>query len=260
MRLKITLEVLPLVSGNILPISYQFELASAFNRLIMSNMQAYEKWLFDNGLQPIDNIRQKVYSLSNLYVPKVYVVGDRLYINVPRIQFWVSFLPEVETREFLTQQLLDKQFSIGDSKSAVAFKIIAIDDISPVIFTEIMEYQSISPIVVKALRQNNSLDYLSPDNQFFSQFMIEELIDRWESFYKRSYDGDRTFQFTLLMQPRRKAVSIFTDTPHFQKVVGYMLKFRLQMSPVLQEFAYICGLGDDIGYGFGYVELLKKKK
>ena len=173
MRLKITLEVLPLVSGNILPISYQFELASAFNRLIMSNMQAYEKWLFDNGLQPIDNIRQKVYSLSNLYVPKVYVVGDRLYINVPRIQFWVSFLPEVETRKFLTQQLLDKQFSIGDSKSAVAFKIIAIDDISPVIFTEIMEYQSISPIVVKALRQNNSLDYLSPDNQFFSQFMIE---------------------------------------------------------------------------------------
>ena len=62
------------------------------------------------------------------------------------------------------------------------------------------------------------------------------------------------------MQPRRKAVSIFPDTPHFQKVVGYMLKFRLQMSPVLQEFAYICGLGDDIGYGFGYVELLKKKK
>ena len=260
MRLKITLEVLPLVSGNILPISYQYELASAFNRLITSNKEAYENWLSANGLRPIDNIRQKVYSISNLYVPKVYVETDRLYVNVPRIQFWVSFLPEVETRTFLTQQLLDKQFSIGDYKSSVTFKIIAVDDISPVVFTEIMEYQSISPIVVKALRPNNTLDYLSPDNQFFSQFMVEELIDRWESFYKRSYDGDRAFQFTLLTQPRRKAVSIFTDSPRCQKVVGYMLKFRLQMSPVLQEFAYVCGLGDDIGYGFGYVELLKKKK
>ena len=156
--------------------------------------------------------------------------------------------------------MLDKQFSIGDHKSSVTFKIISVDDISPVVFTEIMEYQSISPIVVKALRPNNTLDYLSPDNEFFAQFMVEELIERWESFYKRSYDGDRAFQFTLLTQPRRKAVSIFTDSPRSQKVVGYMLKLRLQMSPVLQEFAYVCGLGDDIGYGFGYVELLKKKK
>jgi CRISPR-associated endoribonuclease Cas6 len=260
LRLKITLEVLPQVSGNVLPISYQFELAAAFHRLITSNKTAYEKWLSDNGLKPIDNIRQKVYSLSNLYVPKVFVETDRLYVNVPYIQFWISFLPEVETRNFLNQQLLDKQFSIGDCKSAVAFRISAIDDISPVHFTDVMEYQSISPVVVKALRPNNTLDYLSPDNQYYSQFMVEELIERWESFYHRSYDGDRSFQFTLLAAPRRKAVSIFTDTPHRQKVVGYMLKFRLAMSPVLQEFAYICGLGDDIGYGFGYIELLKKKK
>lgn len=260
MRLKITLEVLPEVSGNILPISYQFELAAAFTRLITSDKEAYDAWLAANGLTPLDNIRQKVYSLSNLYVPKVFVEGDRLYVNVPRIQFWVSFLPEVETRSFIDAQLLDKQFSIGDSKSAVTFKISAISDISPVVFTDVMEYQSISPVVIKALRPNNTLDYLSPDNQFFSQFMVEELIERWEAFYKRKYEGDRSFHFNLLAVPRRKAVTIFTDTPRHQKVVGYMLKFRLKMSPVLQEFAYVCGLGDDIGFGFGYIELLKKKK
>ncbi len=260
MRLKITLEVLPLVSGNILPISYQFELAAAFHRLISANKAAYEKWLSDNGLKPIDNIRQKVYSLSNLYVPKVFVETDRLYINVPRIQFWVSFMPEVGTRSFLMEQLMQKQFSIGDSKSTVAFKITAVEDISPVEFSDVMEYQSISPIVVKALRPNNTLDYLSPDNQYFSQFMIEELIERWENYFKYKYDGDRAFRFTLLSAPRRKAVTIFAETARRQKVVGYMIKFKLEMSPVLQEFAYICGLGDDIGYGFGYIELLKKKK
>lgn len=260
MRLKISLEVLPQVSGNVLPISYQFELAAAFNRLITANKEAYEKWLSRNGLKPIDNIRQRVYSLSNLYVPKVYVETDRLYVNVPRIQFWVSFLPEVDTRSFLIDQLHDKQFSIGDSKSSVAFKVTDIDDISPVNFAYEMDYQSISPIVVKALRPNNTLDYLTPENPVFSQFMIEELIERWENYYKRNYDGDRSFRFTLLAPPRRKAVSIFTDTPRRQKVVGYMLKFKLEISPVLQEFAYVCGLGDDIGYGFGYVELLKKKK
>jgi len=260
LRLKITLEVLPAISGNVLPISYQFELAAAFNRLLTADKAAYETWLSANGLKPIDNVRQKVYSLSNLYVPKVYVESDRLYVNVPRIQFWVSFMPESGTREFIEHQFLEKQFSIGDVKSAVHFKVTSIDDISPVVFDQLMEYQSISPIVVKALRPNRTLDYLSPDNQFFSQFMIEELIERWEGYHKCNYTGDRTFRFQLLSPARRKAVTIFSDTPRHQKVVGYMLKFSLEMSPVLQEFAYVCGLGDDIGYGFGYIELLKKKK
>ena len=51
-----------------------------------------------------------------------------------------------------------------------------------------------------------------------------------------------------------------SNQPSPQKIVGYMLKFRLEMDPELQEFAYVSGLGDDINLGFGYVELIRKHK
>ena len=260
MRFKVSLEVRTETNGNVLPVSYQYELAATFHNLLTENKEAYNQWLADNNLLPIDNQRQKVYALSNLYIPRVFVEGDRMYVNVPRIQFWVSFLPEVGTRKFLKKCLRDKSLLFGDTQSKMEFKVCGVHDISPVEFTDTMDYQSLAPVVVKALRPNHSLDYLSPDNPYFSQFMIDEMIERWESLHRCRYEGDRSFRFTLLMPPRRKAVTLFSDTNHRIKEVGYMIKFRLEMDPVLQEFAYICGLGDDIAHGFGYIELLKKEK
>lgn len=260
MRLKISLEVLPQISGSVLPISYQFELSACFNRLITATPQRYEAWLKANGLTPQDNEHFKVYALSNLYVPKIRVIDDRLEINVPRIQFWVSLLPEIGTRQFLEESLLGVEFSVGDCKSAVSFRVTEIDNISPVEYNDVMEYQSLAPIVVKALRQNNTLEYLSPTNPVFAQFLVDGLIERWEAYYKMPYTGHRGFDFALLCEERRKAVAIFPDTAMQKKVIGYMIKFYLAMAPELQEFAYTSGIGDDIQFGFGYIELLKKKK
>lgn len=260
MRLKISLEVLPQISGTVLPISYQFELSVCFNRMITANPQRYEAWLKANGLTLQDNEHFKVYALSNLYVPKIRVIDDRLEINVPRIQFWVSLLPEIGTRQFLEESLLGMEFSVGDCKSAVSFRVTEIDDISPVEYNDVMEYQSLAPIVVKALRQNNTLEYLSPTNPVFAQFLVDGIIERWEAYYKMPYTGNRRFDFALLCEGRRKAVAIFPDTAMQKKVIGYMIKFYLAMAPELQEFAYTSGIGDDIQYGFGYIELLKKKK
>ena len=252
---------MPDVSGIVLPISYQYELAQAFHQLLTADLAAYESWLSTNGLQSLTHEEApRAYSLSNLYVPKILVEGDRLSIQVPRIQFWVSMLPQYDTREFLESALLGKVMAVGDAQSSVSFRISAIDNISPVIYRDRMEYQTLSPIVVKALRNNGTLEYLSPTNPYFSEFMYEGLVERWENFYGRRFEGIRGFQFQLLAPERRKAVNVGAGTPGATKVVSYMLKFRLEMDAELQEFAYITGIGDDLENGFGYIELLKKKK
>lgn len=259
MRFKISLNVIPEVSGDVLPISYQHELATVFANLIHEDKEAFRKWETDNGLFNSAHIPY-LYSISNLYVPKILVENDRLRICVPRIQFWVSFIPEIGTRDLLKQQLLNRKISIGDSFSSVHFQICDVSDVSPVEFLEAMEYQTLSPVVIKAYRANHTLEYLSPSNHVFPEFMIEDLIERWEHFYNCPYSGNRTFSFTPLTNERRKAVTVFADTPNRQKVVGYMLKFRLEMDPVLQEFAYVSGLGNEIDKGFGYIELIRKRK
>lgn len=259
MRFKISLEINNLKFGNVLPISYQYELVSAVNYLLQSNIQEYEEWLNLNDFTLKDSEKQKLYSISNLYIPKIYVNGDRLYVNVPRIQFWLSVYPTFGTEQFLFKALMNKEIIIGDKISSVSFTVSDIQTVTPVEFKPVMEYQTLSPLVVVGMRPNKTIEYLSPHNVYFSQFMIDELVERWERIHKMPYLGDRRYSMELLQPERRKAVTVFSDTFQQQKVVGFMMKFRLHMAPELHELAYTLGLGDKINLGFGYIELLKKE-
>lgn len=260
MRLKFSLLLLPEVSGDVIPISYQFMFSKLFHEMLTSDPNSLTNWLFDNGLSFEEFSMNRYYVLSNLYIPKIRVDDDRLTICVPRIQFWVSFLPEVNTKEMLSSAFIDKEFSIGDEISSVRFKVAEIEEVSPVVYSEVMDYQSLSPIVVKALRQNNTIEYLNPNNPLYAQFLIEGLIERWEFYYQCPYTGSRFYRFTLLQPERRKSVSTKNPDNSIQKVAGYMIKFRLKMSAILQEFAYVTGIGDELNNGFGYIELIRKRK
>jgi len=258
-RFKITLEIDAAKFGNILPISYQYELVSATQKLLTSDNEFYENWLSLNRLNRQDAMQTNLYSISNLYVPKIFVEGDRLHINVPRIQFWISFYPTINTDELLKHSMLGQKMVIGDDKSSVAFVISDIQTVSPVKLSPIMEYQTLSPLVIVGLRPNQTIEYLSPRSLYFPQFMVDGLIERWEFLNGREFRGNRRYKFELLQPERRKAVTVFTESLKQQKIVGYMIKFRLYADPELQEIAYTLGLGDHLNLGFGYLELLKKE-
>lgn len=258
MRLKITLEIVPQALGTVLPISYQCQLSQTVDQLLKADMQSFASWLSDNGFTPEDNTRYQLYSISNLYVPRIYVQGDRLQINVPRVQFWLSFYPESGTRELVTNALIGKSMDIGDQISRVRFLITAVDLVSPVKYSQVMEYQTLSPVVVQGVRPNRSMEYLFPQNPCFSEFFVQDLIERWEHIHRMPYTGSRSYKFQSLRADKRKAVSCWNGTPQQRKIIGYMLKFRLTIDPKLQEIAYVCGLGDCIHLGFGYLELLQK--
>lgn len=259
MRLKISLELVPEKFGNTLPISYQYELTSIITQMMTENTSLYEDWLSKNNLTSEIAKSVNLFTISNLYIPKIFVEGDRLRINVPRIQFWISVLPFIGTEDLIRETLLDRTFVLGDNQSCVCFHISDISYVSPVKFFNMMEYQTLSPLVIIGLRPNKSIEYLNPHSLYFPKFMVEGLIERWENLYNQPYLGDRRYKFELLMPEKRKAVTIYTDTIQQQKVVGYMMKFRLYMAPELQEIAYTLGLGDNIKEGFGYIELLKKE-
>ena len=258
MRFKVVLTLNTNVSGNVLPISYQYELSSAINRILTEDNVRYLNWLSINGLTEDDAVQQKLYSLSNLYVPRLYVHEDRMTINVPRVQFWISFHHSINTEEYVKSALLAHDLVLGDRKSRVHFTVESIDPVTPVECKETMVYQSISPVTVIAIRANNSVEYLEPSNPFFGQFIVEELIERWERLHKMPYEGARHFLFHTLIAPKRKAVTVKSGTPMQKKVISYMIKFEITMDPMLQELAYDLGVGNKIHQGFGYIELLYK--
>ena len=258
MRFKVVLCLNKEVSGNILPISYQYELSAAVNKVLTEDRENYNYWLQSNNLTEQDAINQKLYSLSNLYVPRLFVQEDRMTIQVPRVQFWISFHHDNYTQEYVTKALMSRDIVLGDRKSRVHFTIESVEMITPVVYNETMVYQTISPITVIAIRANNSVEYLEPTNPYFAQFMVEELIERWERLNRRQYPGSHEFQFKVLIPPKRKAVTIKSGTPMQKKVIAYMIKFELRMDRMLHEIAYDLGIGNKIHQGFGYIELLYK--
>lgn len=260
MRFKLVLSVHPEAHGNVLPISYQYELTSCFNRLLMQDNKRYVDWLELNGLTPSDNIQTRVYAISNLYIPRIMVKGDRLTIKAPRVQCWLSFMPKQGTEEFVQQCFENKVIVIGDRISRVLLSIDQVSMLSEIELTETMDYTSLSPITVVSLnpRFGNRIEFLDPDNPFFSQFLFEELVERYERIKKRPYEGLRDFHFELLFPPKRKSIYVRRFSHKEQCIISYIMKFRLKMSLELQRFAYETGLGDKVNLGFGYIELLHK--
>ena len=57
MRFKLVLSVQTELSGNILPVSYQYELSSCVHRILTEDRGAYEQWLGMNGFLPEMNTR-----------------------------------------------------------------------------------------------------------------------------------------------------------------------------------------------------------
>lgn len=257
MRYKITLDVAAEVYGSVLPISYQHELSMAVRKLVTANTDDYHSWLSLNGFTDMECNRVNLYSVSNLYIPKIYVQSDRLQINAPRVQFWMSFYPEEQTTAFINHVLMGKEIVLGDSQSRVLFRVSGIDVVSPVVYQNVMEYQALSPVLVLGLRRDRTVEYLLPYNRYFAEFFVQDLIERWECIHHRPYYGDRNFRFELLQGEKRKAVSLTNHNGIEEKVVGYLIKFRLTLAPELQEIAYVCGIGDYLDCGFGYLELLK---
>ena len=230
MRFKVVLKLNVKTAGRVLPISYQCELSNAINWLLTSDRQLYRKWLQANNLTENDTHVFSPYSLSNLYVPHLFVFQDRMTIQVPRVQFWISFHHNEWTFEYLNEALLNKRFDLGDHKSFVNFVVESITPVKSVDFAETMIYQSISPVNVAAVRNDIN---------------------------KKSYNGSKDFSFRQLFPSKRKAVKVIYNN-RLTLVISHMLKFEMTMDPLLHEIAYDLGIGNDVYNGFGYIELLNK--
>ena len=81
---------------------------------------------------------------------------------------------------------------------------------------------------------------------------------KYEKIFGRPFDGDTGFSWSLLSEPKRKGIFMMRFTPEESKVIGYMYKFKLSMSPILHQIMYETGIGEKVNLGFGCVEILRQ--
>ena len=259
MRFKLILSVKAESFGNILPVSYQYELSAAVYRRFRENMEPYLHWLSSNGFPPVDDCRNRLFSFSNLYIPRIKVENDRLYILVKKIQMWISFLPGRGTRELVEKLFLGTTFVLGDKLSRVELTVDEIVECPVPEFGRETEYLALSPIVFMMARSNRSMEYIGPENPDYADCFHRTVLEKYEKIFGRPFDGNSDFSFQLLSEPKRKGIFMMRFTPEESKVIGYMYKFRLSMDPILHRILYDTGAGEKVNLGFGCVEILRQE-
>ena len=250
--LKLSIEKDPY--GNHLPINYQYELSSFVYTAINRSNTVYSTWLHQNGFA-VDNKYFRLFTFSNLLIPKYRITGDRLIIESPTLDWEIAFLPEQSTEEFIKGIFSEQVFTIGDKQSKVQFRVAGIELMPEPIFKDSDVFRTLSPVcITRHLSDEKKVFYESPDTHYASEALLMNLKNKYAAFYGHEFTGDDTFELTLLTMPQSKLINIKTDTPQQTKVRAYSFKFKLKADPKLLHVMYHCGLGEKNAMGFGCVE------
>ena len=256
MKFKITLKV-NRKFGDLLPFNYQYEQSAVIYRILAQADTQYSSWLHENGYLLHERKRFKLFCYSPFIFEKVKPLPEAGCLNIigEKAEWYISFIPEKSTFEFIQGIFAHQSFSIGNKKYQVAFDVVGVEAMSMPQLTEQMAFQAMSPICVK-LHKDNKTQYLSPDNPMFADGILKGLMARYESIHGQPFEmEDREFSFELTDNKiKSKLITIKANTPYESRVRGYLCSFRMKAPLELMKIAREGGIGEQCSQGFGFIK------
>lgn len=256
MKFKITLKI-DRKYGDLLPFNYQYEQSAVIYRILANADMQYSSWLHENGYLLHEAKRFKLFCYSPFIFEKVKPLPETGCLNIigEKATWYISFMPEKSTMEFIKGIFTHQSFTIGNKTYRVAFDVVGVEAIPMPPLHEEMDFQAISPICVK-LHEDHKTQYLSPDNPKFAQGILKGLLARYESIHGQPLAIDNnSFTFELTdTKVKAKLITIKANTPYESRVRGYLCSFRMKVPLELMKIAYEGGIGEQCSQGFGFIK------
>jgi CRISPR-associated endoribonuclease Cas6 len=256
MKFKLTLNI-DRKYGDCLPMNYQYEQSAVIYRILASADKNYSTWLHNNGFQLDNGKRFKLFCYSRFIFEKYRVMPKAHCMNIigNKVEWYLSFLPEKSTVEFVQGVFSFQHFIIGNKDYKVAFDVVNIETLPEENLIEEESFRANSPICIKE-KVGNNVKYLDPHDEHYVDGVLKGLLSRYEAFYQKPFNGDlSSFEFKVLDEtPKPVLVTIKANTVNQTHVKGYMFKFILRAPVELKKIAYESGIGEQCSQGFGYIE------
>lgn len=257
MRFKLTLKADKQAHGTLLPLNYQYELASYIYKTISRSDSNYAQWLHENGYVT-DEKHFRLFGFSGFKIDAYKIQTDRINILSDTVTWQICFLPEKSTEEFIKGVFAEQVFCIGDIQSKVQFRVANIELLPDPDFSASNLFTTLSPVcITRHIAEQNRVAYESPDSTYAHIALLHNLKNKYKAFYGCELDYDGPFEFSLQSQPKSKLIAIKVNTPAESRVKGYTFRFTLKAHPELMRIMYHCGLGEKNAMGFGMVECSK---
>lgn len=255
MRFKIVLER---ISGNMLPINYQYPLNAWIYKTLSGGDQNFATWLHSGGYQ-FEGKEYKLFSFSRL-MTKLKRVDDRFELSENQVSLIISFLPLQALDNFIKGAFKQTEFTIGDKISRVTFRFVNLQVLPNPDFKEVMSFNTLSPIHIRTQDGvGGRVRFLSPDDADFERVFAENLIRKHQSLSLANnqtpveYSADDV-KLKITSTPQSRLVTIKEHTPHQTKIKAFDFAFTLQAPVALMEVGYFAGFGSQNSNGFGLVE------
>ena len=276
MRLKLTIENIPENNSNILPLNYQYELSSWIYKILNHGNEEFAEWLHKEGYTK-DYKNFKLFTFSNLIIPKYQIKGDRMQVESRINELIVSFYPIESLEYFISGLFNNQQFTIGDKKSKAAFMVNTVEKLPEPEFQNQMEFKALSPILVsyKNNETQKYAEYKNPKDDNYGDLLINNLVAKYNAFYgaednpfgvrnpervKLMDTGNPDYEYKTLSQPKSRLITIKSGTKQESKLRGYLYKFRLKAPAELIRLGYYAGFGEKNSLGFGCGEIIDKNE
>lgn len=252
MRFKLLLQINKSLYGDRISMNYAYELSSLIYRILSKSDNNFSQWLHDNGFKS-GNKKFKLFTFSRLHIPKYRIEKDCIRILSDTIKWYISFLPERATQEFIQGIFHEQTLELGTRRANIQLYVQEISVVPPPIYKETMEFKTLSPICVSVKRENGKIDYLPPDSPEALPIIRQNLLNKYYAFHGEEYVSDFDFGFEVLSKPKSVLITIKSGTPAQTRVRGFMCRCRMTAPPELMKIAYNAGIGEKGSMGFGMV-------
>ena len=253
--------VLTVKRGSVLPLNYQYPVASWIYKCIHRADSEFARFLHEQGYgkKPF-----KFFTFSRLDVPKREIYEDRLIIQSREVYLTLSFLIEQAAEKFITGVFLHQHAGIGDARSQVDFTVTRVEA-RPVAAQEEIQVKTLSPMVVSVpeeVKGRLRARFLSPKEEGYGDYFLQNLIRKYESYahytgnsIPADFDSEMTWQ--LEQGPvNSRLVTVKAGTAQETKVRGYDCRFRLRAPAPLVRIGLLAGFGEKNSLGFGCGEVV----
>lgn len=258
MRLKLILKLIG--KDYTLPCNYMYELSSCLYKILNEGDPEFTSWLHDKGYC-IERKSFKLFTFSNLYIPRFDIEGDRMCILTNTVRLVVSFYPIEAIDAFVMGLFRDRRMEIGDRKSRVIFEVSAIERLPEPEFVPRMTFKTLSPMFIEEqFPDTRYTDHLQPDDPKFAELLHLNLLGKYRAFYRQEPDASwPVTRLHLLSVPKAKGITLKAWKPQKTKMISYLFRFELEGQPELLRLGYHAGFGRLNSQGFGCVEVILNK-
>jgi len=250
MRVKLTLRALR--RATLLPLNYQYAVASLIYTTLGSASTDFAAMLHDDGFRA-DGRKFKLFTFSRLATERARVTGDQMLLEEPTVSLQVSSPVKDFVEHFVAGLFQSETFAIAGAH----FNLEQAETLPAPTFTNRMSFRALSPVTESIGEGQKHPRFLSPDDDW-SEIIRRNLIRKYHALNGHEsvdtrliWTWDQAYLAEAARRGRRPSVLIdIRDT----KIRGWLAPFTVEGSQELIELGYEAGFGSRNSMGFGMAE------